>query len=50
MNTPCDRIGDIEEIKRDVKELLAFKNKAMGIITGVTIVGNLLAFIIGKIF
>ena len=50
MNTPCDRIADIEEIKRDVKELLAFKNKAMGIITGITIVGNLLAFVIGKIF
>jgi len=50
MSTPCDRENDILEIKKDVKELLAFKNKAMGIIMGLTVMCNVLAFVIGKFF
>ena len=32
MTTPCERAEDISEIKKDVKELLAYKNKMLGAI------------------
>lgn len=49
MSTPCEKADDISEIKKDIKELLAFKNKALGIIIAVTTMFSILTFTVNII-
>ena len=43
-------LKDMTELRSDVKSLLEFKNKAMGIIMATTVVCNVIAFAISKFF
>jgi hypothetical protein len=45
MTTPCQQEDIIREIRKDVKELLKFKNTAMGIIISL----NTIVFVFGWI-
>jgi hypothetical protein len=51
MGVPCDKTEvismineTVKETRRDVKDLLAFKNKALGIIITVTVIFQIVAF------
>lgn len=46
MTTPCTQESMIKEIRDDIKDLLKFKNTALGMIIAITAISNLLGFFI----
>jgi hypothetical protein len=46
VTTPCTQQEMIKEIRDDIKDLLKFKNTALGMIIAITAISNLIGFFV----